>query len=134
MNIINYETERENAINKICDFFGFEKPCLKSSTTNDSIKELCVVRLCKAVGLTRCNYKSDFFDFFSCAMGEAVCEKLSIKTHVACAELRLCKYDNINLVNRVKFYLDTETVEEAFIDAFILMDKFKYLIPTLKKV
>lgn len=125
----------ENTIRKICTFFRFEKPKINSSTTNEIIKELCVARLCKSVGLTgRYNYKSEFFEFFSNIMGEAVCEKLSIKTHIASDELRFVKYERINLIAEIKSYLDNETVEEAFLDAFELADRYKYLIPELKKV
>jgi len=67
-------------------------------------------------------------------MGEAICEKLNINIHVACEELRLIKYEHINLVAEVKSYLENETTEEAFLDAFELADRFKYLIPKLKKV
>ena len=132
---MNYEIDRELTITQICDFFKFERPILVSNTTNETIKELCVARLCKAVGLTGVyNYKSDFFEFFSSIMGEALCEKLKIKTHIAGEELRFVRYNQINLVNELKMYLDTETVEEAFLDAFDLVDKFKYLIPKIKKV
>jgi len=122
-------------INKVCQFLKFERPNIFSCTTNEIIKELCVARLCKAVGITGSyNYKSAFFEFFSSIMGEAICEKLEIKTHIASEELRFVKYEHINLVNELKYYLDNETIEEAFLDAFDLADRYKYLIPTLKKV
>lgn len=136
MNRINIsEMDKENVIRQICNFLNLQQPTLRSLTTKECVKELCVLRLCKAIGLTgNFNYKSDFFEFFSCIMGEAVCEKLSIKMHIACDELRLVKYEHINLVQTIKGYLDNETIEEAFLDAFDLVDKFKYLIPKLKKV
>ena len=133
--ISNYELDRERTIKRICEFFKFERPEMKSVTTKEAIKELCVARLCKSIGITgKYNYKSDFFEFFSSIMGEAICEKLSLKTHVACDELRLVKYEHVNLIREIKSYLDNETIEEAFLDAFHLVDKFKYLIPKLKKV
>lgn len=133
--VIDHETEKEIIINKICKFCHFERPIMYSTTTEENIKELCVARLCKAIGLTGTyNYKSDFFEFFSSIMGEALCEKLSIKARIASDELRLVRYERINLIDELKTYLDTETVEEAFIDAFNLADKYKYLIPQLKKV
>ena len=134
------ETENTNLIDRqtikqICDFLNLEKPNLNAETTQEAIKELCVARLCKAVGITRSyNYKSDFFNFFGCVMGEAICEILSLKAHVACDELRFVRYERINLIGEIKSYLENETVEEAFIDAFDLVDRFKYLIPKLKKV
>lgn len=135
MNIADYGLDKDKAIEMICDFFKMDIPKLNSVSVNDSIKELCVIRLCRAVGLTgKINHKSGFFQFFASIMGEAVCEKLKIKTHVACDELRLVKYEHINLVNKTKQFLDTESVEEAFLDAFELADRFKYLVPKLKKV
>ena len=132
--IIFSDLNRDKITSKICDFLNIEKPTTELTNLKETIKQICVARLCRAVGLTgKYNYKSEFFEFFSCIMGEAVCEKLSIQTHLACDELRLVKYEHINLVNQIKSYLDNESVEEAFLDAFELLDKFKYLIPKLKK-
>ncbi|MBO5954572.1 MAG: hypothetical protein J6Q13_01230 [Clostridia bacterium] len=132
MNITSYE--KENIINKICEFFKLERPSLIGCSVEENIKELCVARLCKAIGINcSYNYKNDFFSFFSNIMGEALCEKLNFKIHVAGAEFRYVKYDHVNLVEEIKFYLDTKCVEEAFIDAFNFVDKFKYLIPQIKK-
>ena len=61
-------------------------------------------------------------------------QKLLIKIHIACDELRFVKYEHVNLVQTFKEYLDNKFLEEAFLDAFNLADKFKYLIPKLKKV
>lgn len=135
MNRINFsDINKDNITFQICDFLNVEQPRTEVISLRETIKQLCVARLCKAVGLTgKYNYKSDFFEFFSCIMGEAICEKLSIKMHLACDELRLIKYEHINLVNKIKSYLDNESVEEAFLDAFELLDKFKYLIPKIKK-
>ena len=66
LNINDYEKDREFIINNICDFLKMERPQMFSSTTKDAIKELCVARLCKTIGLTGTyHYKSEFFDFFS---------------------------------------------------------------------
>ncbi len=131
---VESEIAREKAIQKICDFFRLEQPLQLSNSMQVAIKELCAIRLCKAIGLNKNNaFKSDFFDFFGCLMGEAVCQKLSIKQRIATDELRLVKYDKINLVQEIKSYLDNETIEEAFLDAFELVDRFKYIIPYLKK-
>ncbi len=135
MNIINVtEIDRENTINQVCDFLKVERPNMLCSSLKESIKKVCVARLCKAIGVSKYNYKSDYFNFFSSIMGEALCEKLAIKTHIACDELRLVRYNNINLVSELKHYLDNETVEEAFLDAFDLIEQYKFLIPKLKKV
>ena len=135
---MNSVSESENAteqiITKICKFFKIEKPLTSSCSVVDKIKEICVMRLCKAIGLASYNYKSAFFNFFSSIMGQAVCDTLLIKIQVASDDLRLIKHDHINLVNEVSSYLNTETVEEAFLDAFELADRFKYLIKDMKKV
>lgn len=133
-NTVESEIIREKTIQKICDFFRLETPMALNSSIEEAVKDLCVMRLCKAIGLTKNNLvKSEFFDFFGCLMGEAVCQKLSIKQRIARDELRLIKFDKINLVQEIKNYLETETVEEAFLDAFELVDRFKYIIPYLKK-
>ena len=127
--------EKENIVNKVCKFLRLDKPILVSNTLNDNVKELCVVRLCKCIGITRkCNYKSDFFNFFGNIMGEALCDKLNLKMHIADDNLRLIKYEHINLVDQTRIYLDYDDIEDTFLDAFDLVDKFKYLIPRLKKV
>lgn len=134
---INVENTKSNQqiIKKICSFFRLENMHLKSEDLIDNIKELCVARLCKSIGLTgKYNYKSDFFEFFSSIMGQAVCEVLQINVNIACDELRLIKYNHINLIQEVVQFLTTETQEEAFLDTFDLVDRFKYLIPQLKKV
>lgn len=130
MNMINdNEIERERVVAEICKFLGLERPKMYSHTVIDAVKELCVARLCKSIGITGTyNYKSDFFNFFSSIMGEAVCEKLNLKIHVASDALRLVKYEHINLVEEAKAYLNNETIEEAVIDTFNLADRFKYLI------
>ncbi len=136
MNIINYtnEIKIDDEIKRICNFLNMEKPLLHSEMFDNKIKELCVARLCQTIGLTRYNYQSEFFNFFANIMGEAICEKLNIAIHVACEELRFCKFEHVNLIQTVKIYLEKESIEEAFLDSFELVDKFKYLIPKLKKV
>lgn len=134
MNIdIENEINKTQTINKVCDFFRLVNPNLVSINIKDIIKELCVARLCKAIGVPKYNFKSDFFDFFASIMGEAICEKLLIRVRIASDELRLVKYNGVNLVKETKNFLDTETVEEAFLDTFELVDNFQYLIPYLKK-
>ena len=127
--ILNENMDKEKVILRICEYFNMEKPQIFSSTAKEAIKEICVARLCKAIGLTgKCNYKSGFFDFFSDVIGEAVCEILSIKIRIASDEIRLFKYEHINLVEEVKKYFLNESIEEAFLDAFELIDRFKYLV------
>ncbi|MBR4998278.1 MAG: hypothetical protein IKY10_00205 [Clostridia bacterium] len=132
-NNVENEINKQQTIKQVCDFFRFEKSNFVSINIKDTIKELCVARLCKAIGVPKYNFKSDFFDFFASIMGEAVCEKLLLRVRIASDELRLVKYNGVNLVTETKKYLDTETVEEAFLDAFELVDNYQYLIPYLKK-
>lgn len=130
---IENERSKKQTIKQVCDFFRFEMFNIESENIENIIKEICVARLCKAIGIPKYNFKSDFFNFFASIMGEAVCEKLSIKVRIASDELRLVKFNHINLVRETKNYLDTESVEEAFLDTFELVDEFKYLIPYLKR-
>ena len=132
---MNDTIENNKTINKVKNFLKIEMPTLTSVNLNDSIKELVVVRLCRVIGLTgKVNFKSEFFDFFSDIVGEAICEILNIKTHIASDCLRFCRFEHMNLIEEVKNYLENESVEESFLDAFELADKFKFLIPKLKKV
>ena len=128
-NINESEKERESIVNKVCDFLCFKRPKMYSLSTAESIKELCVARLCKSIGITGpYNYKSKFFNFYSSIMGEALCEIFKLKIHVATDEIRLFKYEGVNLIERAKKYLLEESIEEAVLDVFNLADKFKYLI------
>ena len=123
------DVNKETIIKRLCKFLNFDLSIFKEDGLKEEIKELCVAKLCHIVGLTgKYNYKSNFFEFFSSIMGEALCEKLEIKMHIASDALRLFKYEGINLVKETKKYLDEECVEEAFLDAFNLLDRFKDLI------
>lgn len=135
MNVTNTnELDNQTTIDKVCDFFKLKNTRNRSDDLKDTIKELCVNRLCKVIGVTGVyNYKSHFFEFFSNVMGEAVCEKLSINTHIAGDEIRFVKYEHINLVNKTRYFLENESMEDAFLDVFKMIDKYKYLIPKLKK-
>ena len=128
--------EKDKMLERVCTFFHFEHTALAEKDLKATIKELCVVRLLKAIGLTKgiYNHKSEFFNFFATIMGEAVCQKLDINLRIASDELRLVRYNNINFIKEVKAYLDNESQEEAFLDAFNLVDDNKYLIPLLKKI
>ena len=128
------EKGQEQIIDKVCTFLKLEKSFIDGFEIKEAIKRLCIIRLCKAIGMMgKSNSKSPFFEFFANIMGEAICEKLEIKQHIAPDELRLIKYNRINLIGEAKSYLDNETVEEAFLDTFFLVDKFKDIIPMLKK-
>ena len=130
MNIANEKKlKNEQIVDKVCLFLKLKHKNLTSSTIEEQIKELCVAKLCGLVGISGSyNYKSKFFEFFSSIVAQAVCEVLTIKLTIASGELRLFKYDGINLVEEVKYLLNTKYIDEAFLDAFDLVDKFKFLI------
>lgn len=120
--------EKERVLDKVCAYLKMEKPVLFSTSVEEGIKELCVARVCKAIGI-KCayNYKSKFFNFFATVVGEAISQELGLRLAIAGAEIRLVKYERINLVNQVRIFLISSSMDEAFIDAFNLLDKFKYL-------
>lgn len=114
---------------KICDYLEIKQPKLHSNTAVEIVKELCVAKLCLAIGLTgKYNYKSDFFTFFSEIMGEAVCCKLSINLRIARDEIRLIKYEGVNLVEQAKNLLENELIEESVLDIFEMADKYKQIV------
>lgn len=123
------QQEKENIINGICSYLKIEQPVLHSLTLKEEIKELCVARLCKSIGI-KCeyNYKSNFFEFFSNITAEALCNKLKIKIRIAPDHLRLFRYERVNLVDEVRKFLENDDIDEAFIDSFNFIDRFKYLI------
>lgn len=132
--INNTKIDRNILIDKLCTFLKLNKPKITSETNNETIKELSVARLCKSVGIwCEYNYKSQFFEFFSTIMGQAIVEKLKIKLKIAGDEFRLFKYRHKNLIDEVKYFLDTEDIDEAFIDAFNFLDEYTYLIPMLQQ-
>lgn len=127
--------KEKNIIDKVCKYLKMQSPELFSSSVEDEIKNLCSAKLCDVIGI-RCAYnpKNDFFNFFSTIMGEAVCIKLHLNINIAPNILRLVRYDGINFVNSTYQLLLSEDVDEAFIDAYNLVDKYKYLIERIKKV
>ena len=73
---------KDEIMKRVCDFLNVNQSNYQGEDLIENIKEVCVARLCKTIGLTgKYNYKSKFFEFFSCVMGEAVCEKLSAKVY-----------------------------------------------------
>lgn len=121
--------DNNEIIKKVCEFLNLKHNINNSDSIENFIKESTVKKLCEVVGLTgKYNHESPFFKFFSNIMGEAVCEVLNIKIRIACDELRLVKYCGINLVDKSVGYLKTESVEEAFLDTFEMVDKFKFLV------
>lgn len=129
-NITENISKNNNGIyEKICHLFEMELPELESENVVQGIKELCVKKLCLVVGIKcACNFRNPYFNFFGCVMGQAVCNKLSLRYTIAPAGLRLVKYDGINFILRAEQYLNNPDIEEAFIDIFDLTDDHKNII------
>ena len=119
----------ETKISKACKFFNMAEPAFYSITTEDKLKELCVIKLCEAIGI-RCayNFRTGFLGFFSEVMGEAVSNKLDLSLCIAKPNIRFVKYNHVNLIQEVEFMLETEELEEAFLDAFNFLERFKDVI------
>ena len=122
--------DKNNAIiDEVCNYVQIERPILTSDLLTEGIKEICVARLCKVVGIKcKYNYKSEFFEFFSNITGEAVCQNLGLKIHVAEDVFRFFKYEKVNLVEKVKELLNNTDKEEAFLDVFEFLDESRFLI------
>lgn len=121
--------EQEKNILKICDFFQIDKPELTETEYIKQIKEICVIRICKAIGIKNMyNRHNRFFDFYSDAMGQAVSDILNLSLKIAPDNLRLFRYDGINFVNRCKDFLQNSNMDEAMIDAFNLIDDNKDIV------
>lgn len=127
--------EEKKIIDMVCEYLHIQIPDQFNTSIKDMIKELCSAKLCDVIGI-RCAYnpKNDFFNFFSTIMGEAVCIKLHLKITIAPNILRVVRYEGVNFVNTAYHLLNNEDVDEAFIDAYNLVDRYKYLIERIKKV
>lgn len=118
----------EIKLNKACSFLKMDMPIFFSNTIEGKIKELCVCKVCSSIGIKcACGYRNGFLDFFSAVMGEAVSNKLNLDVEIACPAIKLVRYNHLNLVNEVEFFLDNQDVDEAFLDAFNFLERFKDL-------
>ena len=135
---MSFETELTKEIetmDKLKDFLNFTPSFFKSECLTDKVKEMCVAKLCDAIGI-RCeyNYKNIFFDFFSSIMGQAISEKLNLNLCLDDYNLRFVKFESVNLIKSAGVILDCKEIDEAFIDVYELADKFKWVMRELKKV
>lgn len=123
------EEDNKVVLNKVCGFLDVKMPILSSMNLNDNIRELCVVKLCKVLGL-KCayNYKNNLLDFFSAIIAQAVAEKLSLRLNIAGANYRFVKYNHVNLIQEVKLMLDDNNLDESFVDIFNFLERFKSLV------
>ena len=130
MDTINELDLKQKTIEKVCNFLKISNLNLRSEKLEDSIKEICVAKLCNVIGIgCKYNFKSAFFDFFATLTGQAICDELELNIRIAGDEFRLFRYERLNLIQGVRNTIKKENLEESFIDAFNFIDKFKYLIP-----
>lgn len=128
----NYKRQinKQDVIQKLKNFLGL--PLFNADenlTTVDNIKKICVEKLCDVIGIKcKCNYKNQFFNYFSSVTGEAVCQLLNIPIVIAEDNYRLFKYNHINFVDYVKNLLDSDNMEESFADIFKFLDDNKNFI------
>ena len=124
---IDPNLEKERIFNRVCTYLEIEKPIMYSNTIEDGVKELCVARMCKSIGIKCYNYKNKLFNFYATVTGEAVSQELGLKLQIASAEIKFIKYDKINLINQIRFFLISSDIDEAFVEAYNFLDKYKYL-------
>ena len=57
--------EDDSIIDAVCNYLKMDRPSFYGETLADNIREICVYRLCKSIGIRRdCNFRSDFLYFF----------------------------------------------------------------------
>ncbi len=133
------EKQRQDKINEqilveVCDFLNYERNKILSTTLKEGVKELCVGRLCQALGISCAyNFKNEFFNFFSCIMGEVVSNKLGHNLEIDEYKLKYIKVENTNLINSAHEMLNNPNMDEAFINVYNLAKRFKHLILELKR-
>ncbi len=129
MNMMSKVVKKEQALANVAEFLNLPVQMANAEGLKEQIKRLCVIKLMKSVGVnSKYNCKSEFFEFFGTVMGQAVCDYLNINLCIAPDNLRLIKYENINFVSSFKGFLNNDILDEAFLDAFMLADKYKHLI------
>lgn len=130
------EKERleEQILLQACEFLNFERKKILSAGLKDGVKELCVGRLCQALGVECAyNYKNEFFNFFSCIMGEVVSSKLGHDLGIDEYKLKYIKVENTNLITSAQTMFENPNMDQAFIDVYNLARRFKHLILDLKR-
>jgi len=125
----------ENMLRKACLFLEMDMPIFSSSSVEERIKELCVIKVCNCLGIKYVyNYNNRFLEFFSSVMGEALVDKLNLNISIAGPEIRFVKYNHVSLINEVQKYLNNADKNEAFIDAFNFLEDFKFLAIKLQAI
>ena len=123
------EIDTSKELKKVKDFLNIQNFSVHNISLKENIKEICVAKLCDVVGI-KCayNYKNEFFNYFSSVTGEAICQLLNIPIVIAEDNLRLFKYNHINLVEKVKEMLNNNFLEDAYIDVFQFLDNNKHFV------
>ena len=97
----------KHILEQVENLLNYKKNTYKDDSLIDNIKEVCVDRLCSAVGVEcEYNYKSDFFNFYAEIFGQAVVDLLGINLVIASDIVRLFKHNHINLVEQVRMNIE----------------------------
>ena len=130
------EMETENSFTKQHFFLQRIKQFLKMETYNteseyiaESIKELCVAKLCDILGIgCGYNFRNEYFEVYASVLGEVICEKLELNIHVAKESIRFIRYEGINFIEKSRQILEREEINEAIVDIFNFVETNKKLI------
>ena len=126
----NYElAKQEFFLQQVKDYLKLKEYKVHSNLIEENIKELCVVKIFNILGIgCGYNYRNEYFDIYSSVLGEAICEKLDIKIHIANENLRFIKYEGVNFIDKSVKFLEKEELEEAVLDIFNFVENNKKLI------
>ena len=123
------EIYNEQTLKKICKYLRVDREKIQVDNFEDQIKCACVERFYKSLGVKRdCNNPSKYFNFLSVVAAQAVCNKFNVKLTIAPDKFRCFRYDGFNLIEQVEKYLENESVDLAFTEAFTFLDKYTYLV------
>ena len=124
----------EQILTKVCDFLNYERTKILSTTLKEKVKESCVGRLCQALGITCAyNFKNEFFNFFSCIVGEAVSNILGYNLEIDEYKLKYIKVENTNLIHSARQMIENSNLDQGLIDVYNLAKRHKHLILELKR-
>lgn len=124
--------KKNDVLDDAMRYLGLEGYKLTSQDLVENIKELCVARLCRAIGIDfNYDYRHDYFMLFSNVVGEAVCRSLGIGLIVGSPVVRLIRYNGVNLVDKAYEILNRFDIEEAFLDLYQFIEDYRDIVPKL---